>query len=354
MATFASRASRAGYLLGSRLRTANATPVAGAAAVSQRNFSAEPSSSSYLEPLPGVRVKKELAFAAITAFVGAAACYSAWRLTPSSQPVYFEELKRGALDPNAWLELRLTETEQLNHNTKRFRFALDDPEAVSGLSVASCLLTRAPTGNKNKEGKPSYVMRPYTPVTGPDVKGHFDLVVKIYPQGKMTQHLTKLREGDTLEVKGPIPKIPYAPNMKKKIGMVAGGTGITPMFQVIQEILANPADDTQVTLIYANSTPDDILLKSELDEFAQLHPNFKVHYVVSHPTNAWKGGVGHINFDKIMKGLPAPSSDTLIFVCGPPGMTNAISGDKASPKDQGELKGLLKQAGYSAQQVFKF
>ena len=32
-------------------------------------------------------------------------------------------------------------------------------------------------------------------------------------------------------MKGPIPKYPYHPNIKKNIGMVAGGTGLTPMLQ---------------------------------------------------------------------------------------------------------------------------
>ena len=35
-------------------------------------------------------------------------------------------------------------------------------------------------------------------------------------------------------------------------------------------------------------------------------------------------------------------------------MMNAISGDKAKDKSQGELSGILKQLGYSADQVFKF
>lgn len=48
----------------------------------------------------------------------------------------------------------------------------------------------------------------------------------------MSKHIGDLKVGDTLEIKGPIPKWPYKPNVKKHIGMVAGGTGITPMLQV--------------------------------------------------------------------------------------------------------------------------
>jgi NAD(P)H-flavin reductase len=44
----------------------------------------------------------------------------------------------------------------------------------------------------------------------------------------------------------PIPKLPYEPNKKKQIGMIAGGTGVTPMLQVLDAILSNPDDNTQV------------------------------------------------------------------------------------------------------------
>lgn len=44
-------------------------------------------------------------------------------------------------------------------------------------------------------------------------------------------------------------------------GMLAGGTGITPMFQVLNAILKNPKDHTCVTLLYGNLTQEDILLR---------------------------------------------------------------------------------------------
>ena len=53
------------------------------------------------------------------------------------------------------------------------------------------------------------------------------------------------------------------------------------MLQVLQEILLNPEDHTKVTLLFANQTQNDIMLKDELDELAKEHENFKVLYVVS-------------------------------------------------------------------------
>ncbi|XP_010250026.1 PREDICTED: NADH-cytochrome b5 reductase-like protein [Nelumbo nucifera] len=257
-----------------------------------------------------------------------------------------------ALNPDKWIEFKLQDTATVSHNTKLFRFSFD-PTAKLGLDVASCIITRAPLG-KDSEGKTKYVIRPYTPISDPDSKGYFDLLIKVYPEGKMSQHFASLKAGDVLEVKGPIEKLRYTPNMKKKIGMIAGGTGLTPMLQVVEAILKNPEDNTQVSLLYANISPEDILLKKKLDILATSHPNFKVFYTVDKPSENWRGGKGYISKDMILKGLPGPGDDTLILVCGPPGMMKHISGDKAKDRSQGELTGLLKELGYLEEMVYKF
>lgn len=67
--------------------------------------------------------------------------------------------------------------------------------------------------------------------------------------------------------------------------MLAGGSGITPMLQVIRTVFNNPEDKTQISLIYGNATEKDILFRDELDEIQRKHPNqFKVTYVVEKVT----------------------------------------------------------------------
>lgn len=53
----------------------------------------------------------------------------------------------------------------------------------------------------------------------------------------------------------------------KHIGMIAGGTGITPMLQIIRAVLRNKDDKTVMWLIFANQTEEDILLREELEAF---------------------------------------------------------------------------------------
>ena len=61
--------------------------------------------------------------------------------------------------------------------------------------------------------------------------------------------------------RGPFVTLRYAPNAVERVAMVAGGTGITPMFQIIRAALADPADRTALCLLYACRSPRDLLLR---------------------------------------------------------------------------------------------
>merc|ERR1712039_791197 len=151
------------------------------------------------------------------------------------------------------------------------------------------------------------------------------------------------------------------PNMKKHIGMVAGGSGITPMLQVLKEALKNPNDTTKFTLIFGNQTPEDILLRIQLRELeASSGGRLRVVFIVDKNPNGDNGvhHVGYLTSDFAKSTLPPPSSDALVYVCGPPGMMKAVSGgkkfEKGKPPSQGEVDGLLKELGYTEDMVYKF
>lgn len=186
-----------------------------------------------------------------------------------------------------------------SHNVAIYRFALPHPTDILGLPIGQHISLAATPRGAEKE-----VVRSYTPISSDDDKGFFDLLIKSYPQGNISAHMDTLQVGDTMKVKGPKGAMVYTPNMCRHLGMIAGGTGITPMLQIIRAIVKgrprNGGDDTtQVDIIFANVNPDDILLKDDLDRLAREDDGFRVYYVLNNPPEDWTGGVGFVTADMI-------------------------------------------------------
>ena len=278
----------------------------------------------------------------------------------------------GALQPGKGLVCALQHVEPLNHNTSRFRFSLPSSRHVLGLPTASHIVA---VDN-------AMVARAYTPVTLDKFdKGYFDLIIKRYDNGYFSEWFHKLVPGDTMEFRGPMTTLHYEPNAALCLGMIAGGTGITPMYQVIRTVLSTPEDTTQIRLVYANNTEEDIILRDELNQLEAEHPaQLQVKYVVSHPAAlrsppagaaefATRGGVtrdtrplvtGRVDATCIEGFLPAPDEPrTAVLVCGPDGMMRHLCGDASIQQHRRRqgltpiLGGLLRQMGY-ARQVVQF
>ena len=173
----------------------------------------------------------------------------------------------------------------------------------------------------------------------------------------MSGHLKSLPIGSALEFKhiGFNVKI-QAPFRPKRIGMLVGGTGITPMIQALHAILGDAGSDTKVSMLYGSRVAEDILGKEMLDSWTEKHGDrLSVTHVLSHEPkdgSDWEGERGFIDQDRIERLVPGPDGgeDVILFVCGPPPMYNALCG----PRDEKELSGLLAEMGYNNEQVYKF
>ncbi|XP_055385834.1 NADH-cytochrome b5 reductase 3 isoform X2 [Condylostylus longicornis] len=237
-------------------------------------------------------------------------------------------------DPNDKYILPLIESETLSHDTRRFRFGLPSPNHILGLPVGQHVHLIATINNE-------IIIRPYTPISSDDDLGYVDLVIKVYfknvhPKfpdgGKMSQYLESLKIGDTVAFRGPSGKFSIKKLRKdpakivttNKVNMIAGGTGITPMLQLIREILKKcKKDKTELALLFANQTERDILLRKELDQLAEDHPTqFKVWYTVDRAAEGWEFSTGFINEEMVLKHLFPASDDPLVLMCGPPPMIN--------------------------------
>ncbi|CAO2652143.1 Nn.00g004260.m01.CDS01 [Neocucurbitaria sp. VM-36] len=234
---------------------------------------------------------------------------------------FYSSGTRKVLKPTDFQEFELEEKTVLSHNTAIYRFKLPRKTDILGLPIGQHISLAATIA-----GQPKEVVRSYTPVSSDEDKGHFDLLIKSYPTGNISKHVAGLQVGQTMKVRGPKGAMVYTPNMVRHFGMIAGGTGITPMLQVVKAIIRGRAagDKTEVDLIFANVNPEDILLKDDLDALVAKDPKFRVHYVLNNPPEKWSGGTGFVTADLIKEKLPAPASDVKILVCGPPPMVAAM------------------------------
>lgn len=274
------------------------------------------------------------------------------------------------LHSTKWKQFKISHIKKISKDTSIYTFNLAYPEDDINLPLGHHIQLRAKINGKQ-------VVRYYTPIFPREKTKELQLMVKTYPNGTMSKYLATLIVGNTIDIRGPFgnPSLDSAPyplqkeiesyrdalmNKNKKtqdneeeiltqLGIVAGGSGITPVLQVLHEIVTNPYHLERISLIYANETVDDILLKEELDKMAEKHPHFQIHYVLHHPPKRWNGETGYITKKMLQKYLPCNDKQHKLLICGPLEMNESVL---RYSKELGWNKGFQKSK--SNDKVFVF
>lgn len=224
---------------------------------------------------------------------------------------------------------QLTAIHHDTHDTKTFRFGLTANATLDMLPGDHLYVYATINGRA--------VKRPYTPSSTPGTTGHFDLTVKRYETGLISKYLHEQKVGDTVLMSGPSQGGHWVDGMAKKVGFVAGGTGITPMISIIRWILTKRLD-VELCLVFANKAEADIIFREEWERDVREHSNFHCYHVLEQPPAGWSQGTGRITDDVLRRQLPPPNPETVVFLCGPPPMVDPM---------EATLKGL----GYSEQAI---
>mmetsp|Transcript_1896 Transcript_1896/g.4373 ORF Transcript_1896/g.4373 Transcript_1896/m.4373 type:complete len:329 (-) Transcript_1896:1228-2214(-) len=263
------------------------------------------------------------------------------------------------LQKNQKLDLQISQIVKVSDDTKQIRLAFPRSGMTLGLPVGKHFKIYAPNPGKNQktwngredpEAGKSVIERAYTPVTGDEVRGYVDLVIKMYRPAKVTMPdgrvmvwddggklsgciLDKKKVGDYVTISGPFGllnyigrgsfKLPAAAGTKtfRHVGMMAGGSGLTPMLQILQAAQRDADDTTTFSLLYANKTESDILCQDMLLDIAKKSKGkIEVHFTLDFPPTGWTGENGFISQDMIKRCLPSLDNKPLFLLCGPPPM----------------------------------
>lgn len=274
----------------------------------------------------------------------------------------------------------LGEVIPITHDVALFRFLLNNPDDEFNLKPCSTLQGCYKHGVQAMD----QCYRFYTPVTPNHTKGYFDIIVKRKQGGLMTNHLFGMHVGDKLLFRNVAFKIQYRANKWDHVGMIAGGTGFTPMLQIIRHALTEPlepgkVDKTRLSMLYCNRTENHILLKGMFDLLAKEFPKrFRMFYTVDSPVNAkeWarqpNSYVGYVTEEMVKATMPSPSEkNSIVMLCGPDHLLNHVAGTpmhtmaamsgslniQPGAPDLNNLVGLggvLAKLGYTDDKIYRF
>jgi predicted ferric reductase len=137
--------------------------------------------------------------------------------------------------------------------------------------------------------------------------------------------LAGLRPGTRVAIEGPFGRLHEGVRSRRKITLLAGGIGITPLRALLQEMTQNPGD---VTLIYRARTEHDLIFKDELDALAAAR-GASVFYLIGHRIRnrpSWlPESAAHLSDAAALRQLVPDIADQDVYLCGAQGWMDAAS-----------------------------
>lgn len=234
------------------------------------------------------------------------------------------------LQSRVWSKLKLTEKKNVSWDTRIFVFDLENEKQTLGLPIGQHLMIKV-----NDPDSKEAIIRSYTPISDTNMQGKMELLVKIYfptdtvPGGKMTMALDKLPLGAEIDCKGPTGRFEYLGNGRVLISgkerhvrsfkMICGGTGITPIFQVLRAVMEDSQDPTKCVVLDGNRLEEDILCRSELDEYVKTDSECTVVHTLTKGPENWTGRRGRIS-EELIKEFAPPEEESMVILCGPGAM----------------------------------
>jgi glycine betaine catabolism B len=192
------------------------------------------------------------------------------------------------------------------HDVKTFRFALPGGGALPFAHVAGQYLNIA----LMIDGK--RVNRSYTIASSPARRDSVEISVKRVGYASAFLH-DHVKQGDRIKIGAPAGKFVFAGHEAKRILLIAGGVGITPMMSVARS-LTDRKWKGEIDLLFGVRELRDVIFAAELARLQSQFPNLRVEIVVSSER-------GRITGDMIRAFVPDLSCP--IMLCGPDPMMTA-------------------------------
>lgn len=161
--------------------------------------------------------------------------------------------------------------------------------------------------------------RSYSIASTPDDNHGFHVLVEIIDQGKGSDFLKNLQLGEVIEVLAPLGRFVVRENAeaenKNKLLFVATGSGIVPIYSMINDLLINKHESRQIRLHWGMRYAEDLFWMDNFGRLMEAHPNFVFDIVLSRPTTDWELCSGHVQ-DCLTRDFPSGLEEWEAYVCG--------------------------------------
>ena len=171
-------------------------------------------------------------------------------------------------------------------------------------------------------GGVSYRRSPYCILSPPGGGRTFELLVRVVPDGPVSQYLGSLRPGDMVAFRGPTGRSMIPQDPDQEIVLLATGVGIAPFYSLARHLLGG-GFRRPIHLYWGLRLEEDICLTGALQELARTHPNFDYQITLSQPPPGWAGLRGRVT--ESVPGLLGTLGGKLFYLCGNGAMTEEMA-----------------------------
>ncbi|MEI8232307.1 MAG: FAD-binding oxidoreductase [bacterium] len=139
--------------------------------------------------------------------------------------------------------------------------------------------------------------RSYSIVSTPDDNHGFHLLTEIVGEGKGSQFLKNIELGQEVEVLAPMGRFVISEKgqgVNDKLLFVATGSGIVPIYSMINDLLINKHEQRQIRLQWGMRSEQDLFFVDNFERLAEEYSNFVFDIVLSQPSQKWDLCTGHV------------------------------------------------------------
>jgi predicted ferric reductase len=141
------------------------------------------------------------------------------------------------------------------------------------------------------------------------------LRITVKMSGEHSRSLLTLRPGTRVFAEGPYGGMTKDRRRKRKVLLIAGGVGITPLRALFESLPGRPGD---ITLLYRARTEQDLVLRSEIEAIAHYRSS-QVHYLMGPPRGDQHD---HLSPQRLSHLVPELRRHD-VYLCGPEAMMAA-------------------------------